>query len=102
MTVMLHKYKITREKHVLSIYICCRKALKQLQYHLNVFSFSQKIRHSNDIATVWGCLSATNICKPQHIFHVQFYVYATQQSFRQGQSLNLKTCKSMNLQTINI
>ena len=33
---------------------------------------------------------------------MQFYVYAAQQSFRQGKSLNLKTCKSINLQDIHI
>ena len=33
-------------------YICRRKALGQLQYHLNDFQFFQKIMISNDISTV--------------------------------------------------
>ena len=47
-----------------------------------------------------GCFSATNICK-HNVFHMRFYVYATQKSFQQGKSLNLKICKSINLQTIH-
>ena len=52
MTVVLHKHKIAHWKCVLFTYICCRKALGQLQYHFMSSSFSQKIRHSIDIATV--------------------------------------------------
>ena len=51
------------------------------------------------ILQLCGCLSATNI---SHVFHMQFNVYATQKSYRQGMSLNLKTCKSINLQAIHI
>ena len=63
-----------------------RKALGQLQYHLNVFHFFTKIRHSNDIATL------------QHYVNTTLFpdVYATQQSFNTvypylcGQSLKKK------------
>ena len=55
-----------------------------LHKHVRVSFFLQKYKYS------------------QHIFLVRFYVYATQQSFRQGVSLNLKTCKSINLQIIHI
>ena len=39
MTLMLHENKIAAGKHVLFTYICCRKSLGQLQFHLNVFPF---------------------------------------------------------------
>ena len=59
-------------------------------------SYSQIIRHSNDIASV-----SVSVCnkymQTQHVFHLRFYVFATQQSFQQGKYLNLKTCKSINL-----
>ena len=53
-------------------YICCRKSLGQLQFHLNdSSSFSQEIRHSTDIAT--ARVSFCNKYKQtQHIFHVDF------------------------------
>ena len=37
MTVVLHKHKLMRGKQVLFTYMCWRKALRQLQYHLNDF-----------------------------------------------------------------
>ena len=42
MAVVLHKHKIAHGKHVLFTFICCRKALGQLQYHLNVIQLFPK------------------------------------------------------------
>ena len=57
MTVVLHKHKTAAGKHVLftlcHMSLCCRKSLGQLQFHMNVFQFFTRIRHSTDIATVW-------------------------------------------------
>ena len=41
MTVVLHKHEIACGKGVLFTYICCRKALGQLQYQ-NIAVFSEK------------------------------------------------------------
>ena len=104
---MLHKNKITLEKHVLFTYICCRKSLGQLQYHNIIWissSFTQGIRHSTDIATIRVSFCNKYMYKTQHIFHVRFYVDAAQQSFLQSKSINLKTrtWMSINLKTIHI
>ena len=101
MTVVLHKHKIACGKHGLFTYICCRKALGQLQYHFIILQFSQKNRYSNDIAIIRVSFYNKYMYK-QHVFRMRFYVYATQQSLQQGRSLNLKNRKSINLQTTHI
>ena len=46
------------------VYICCRKALRQLQYHLNVFQFfCKKLLDIQLILQLSRCLSVTNISK---------------------------------------
>ena len=68
-------------------------------------SFLQEIKHSM-ILQLSGCLSVTNISNTQHVFHARFYIDATQQSFLQGKSINLKTCitnnRTINLKTVYI
>ena len=97
---MLHKHKIAHGNRLLFIYICCRTALGQLQCHLNVFQLYSN-NHSN------GSVAVRVYVKQMYVnttcFHMRFYVYATQQSFRQGKkSSNLKTCKSIKLQNIHV
>ena len=94
MTVVLHKHKIAHWKHVLFRYICCRKALCQLQNHFMSSSFSQKL-DIQMILQLCGCLSATNICK-HHTFST-FMQHNNHKRQDTCMSLNLKTCKSINL-----
>ena len=61
MIIVLHKHKIAHGKRDLFTHICCRKALGQLQYHLNVFQFFRKQLDIQMILQLSGCLSATNI-----------------------------------------
>ena len=51
-------------------------------------NFSQKL-DIQMILQLSGCLSATNTCKHNTFSTCDFYIYATQQSFKQGKSLNL-------------
>ena len=60
--VVSHKHKIAHWKCVLFTYICCRKALRQLQYHFMSSSFFAKKLDMPMVLQLCGCLSATNIC----------------------------------------
>ena len=84
MTVVLHKHKIAHWKHVLFTYICCRKALGQLQYHFCLPVFRKKL-DIQMILQLSGCLSATNICK-HHTFSMSDFM------FMQHNNHNDKVC----------
>ena len=99
MTLVLHNHKVAHGNCILFLYICCRKALRQLQYHLNVFQLFAK---ELDIQMI---LQLSRVLQQIHVnvfFHMRFYVYAAQQSFWRGRPSNLKTCKSINLQNSHI
>ena len=115
MTVLvLHKNKIAHEKRVLLTYICYRKALGQLQYHLNVFQiFALDIQLMLQLSR---CLSVTNISKHNMFCEILFlcnttlilprlvykfkdsyvhkfkeYLYLYEQSLNKGEILDLLT-----------
>ena len=101
----MHIHKIADGKCAVVTYtcICCRQTTWYLQYqNLHVYFFLQTGRHSNDIATVRMPFSNKYLWT-KHDSHKGFYVNLWNTIVIQTRLvfkfLNLKTCKSINLQT---
>ena len=61
----------------------------------------QKYRDSSNVTTVLMSVSYKNT-SDNHDLQVRFFVHVIQKSFKQFQSVDLQTCKSLFLQTVHI
>ena len=101
MTLVLHKHKVAHGNCILFLYICCRKALRQLQYHLNVFQLFAK---ELDIQMI---LQLSRVLQQIHVNTLTCFPHAilclcSTTVIPTGQAFKFKTCKSINLQTSHI
>ena len=102
-TVVFHKHKIAHGKCVVFTHICCRKTPTLLENHLNVcFFFLRKIEDTQMILQQSECLSATNICGqntllPCNFIFMQHNSHSDMVESLNLKSLNLKTCKLINI-----